>query len=488
MSHATSSRRPDGCQFFYLNQTPGDNGPKINISNRVPHFGIFFDGTGNNLFNDLKDATGDRSPTNIGKLSLLYGHTYEPTSGAHYIDGVGTVPGHQNNNADMSFALDIGNKINQAINRAQLFFSSYNNSPIGILDVFGFSRGAAEARHFVNEMQRLLQIDPDYFGGPKLQIRFLGLFDTVGSIGIPGDNSQTLLGEQFNLNLNPDAVHYVYHLTAFHEHREYYPLSSILTAPGQSPAPHFVEEVLPGVHSDIGGGYGPASETVYYPPTSVEWVSQKIFYDPNEPALQDKVRQIKEDYEKKYREPGLNLTMELLAPQELGGPYRKVVVFPRWHRHPRPELAYSALARMHERACAQGVPFEPLDRLPDKPEFEGWTPERLYAMPGDLKERVPELDQNPKAEPSADYVFTRYVHHSCQYWPAPPKDLADSLTSASAWFGINSNRPEDNPDKPAPNGKREWFANDAGKGYSPHDQWKRLNRGHGAYVWVRQSA
>src|SRR5690606_13259971 len=51
------------------------------------------------------------------------------------------------------------------------------------IDVFGFSRGAAQARVFCNW---LLQLMPDgKLCGVPATIRFLGIFDTVASVGLP---------------------------------------------------------------------------------------------------------------------------------------------------------------------------------------------------------------------------------------------------------------------------------------------------------------
>ncbi|MEM5715284.1 hypothetical protein AB3B16_08110, partial [Bifidobacterium animalis subsp. lactis] len=56
------------------------------------------------------------------------------------------------------------------------------------LSVFGFSRGAAEARAFVNWLYELCeQKDGGWlFAGIPLRIQFLGIFDTVASVGLAG--------------------------------------------------------------------------------------------------------------------------------------------------------------------------------------------------------------------------------------------------------------------------------------------------------------
>lgn len=78
---------------------------------------------------------------------------------------------------------------------------------------------------------------------------FLGLFDTVGSFYAPGNDDDG----DFNLNLSPESAQKVVQLTAYHEIRQNFPLTSIHGANSQSA--HFLEIPMPGVHSDIGGGY-----------------------------------------------------------------------------------------------------------------------------------------------------------------------------------------------------------------------------------------
>ena len=102
-----------------------------------------------------------------------------------------------------------------------------------IVDIVGFSRGAALALHFANALPS---------GTP---IRFLGLFDTVPSFGIPGNNID--LG--WNLKF-PPAVEHCCHAMALHETRYNFPLHRL------DPNPRLNEVWFRGVHSDIGGGNG----------------------------------------------------------------------------------------------------------------------------------------------------------------------------------------------------------------------------------------
>ena len=463
----------DSCEMYLLGFGTHSSGcGLIKVTDRPPQFGVFFDGTGNNFKNDIARWDDDKEPTNVSKLHLLYPDEKEHFIGATYIDGVGTKVGEDDSDKDKAFALSIGDKVKQALEAVQLFFAKeqFKNAPIGILDIFGFSRGAAAARHFVNEVQRLNKQDPKYFGGPQLQVRFLGLFDTVGSIGMPGDNSQKLYtGDEFNLDINPNAVQHVFQLTAKHEQRKYFPLSSIFTAHGQAPAAHFEEVELPGSHSDVGGGYGPVPDIVYYPiPDTVVSLSHN---DCNE-----KIKALKLEYEKKYPAPGININMRIARDQS-NGPYLYSSLDPRWQRPVQPQLAYSALRKMHTKAKEKGVPLEELELLTQKKEFDNRHPRDVYVIPSDLQDHLTRLDAEPSNTRIEDYVYQHYIHHSHQY-RAKPKPWAVVT--------LNSNAPQTNPKHPAPNGKREVFYNEIAKGYSPTDQWKRIQVNRGTARWVRQ--
>ncbi|ATE59934.1 T6SS phospholipase effector Tle1-like catalytic domain-containing protein [Thauera sinica] len=125
------------------------------------------------------------------------------------------------------------------------------------LSVFGFSRGAAEARAFVNWLYELC--DPQGGGwalaGIPLETQFMGLFDTVASVGLAA-MWDVLEGRQSwaddNLQVHP-AVRRCVHLVAAHEQRACFPLDSV-RVDERYPA-NCVEYVYPGAHSDVGGGY-----------------------------------------------------------------------------------------------------------------------------------------------------------------------------------------------------------------------------------------
>lgn len=126
------------------------------------------------------------------------------------------------------------------------------------LDVFGFSRGATQARVFCNWLMAMME--GERLCGVRAQIRFLGIFDTVASVGIPdsagGDGHFAWAGPAaLRVPASVPCVHYI----AMHENRTSFPLDSLRGPDGSLPARHR-QYALPGMHSDVGGGYLPGCQ------------------------------------------------------------------------------------------------------------------------------------------------------------------------------------------------------------------------------------
>jgi uncharacterized protein (DUF2235 family) len=107
-----------------------------------------------------------------------------------------------------------------------------------VVDVVGFSRGSALALHFANSLPG------------DVRVRFLGLFDTVPSFGIPGNDID--LGWKLGL---PERAQHVFHSMAMDETRVMFPLHRLASRGREQ---RVVEVWFRGVHSDIGGGNGNA--------------------------------------------------------------------------------------------------------------------------------------------------------------------------------------------------------------------------------------
>lgn len=245
------------------------------------------------------DGSASNELTNIQKLHDLYlSDTYAPEHGAfilrEYITGIGT--GNDTDNtkpADESVYIgqatglgeygveakvDTGIKqlcSNLASLKRKREYSELAVDGIGKieLDTFGFSRGAAAARHFANvvidgetgsfakefveacKTHKIgLKSGFDWSKNEFCHIKFIGLFDTVAAIFDPRKLDFTPHNDRngsVRLWLDPERIERVVHITA-HKKTEYrynFCLNQI------NPADNFLEFVVPGAHSDLGGGY-----------------------------------------------------------------------------------------------------------------------------------------------------------------------------------------------------------------------------------------
>ncbi|MFE0501764.1 T6SS phospholipase effector Tle1-like catalytic domain-containing protein [Lysobacter soli] len=270
-----------------------------------PTFGLYFDGTNNNMYLD-DTAEGAYSHSNVARL---YKAAYDETVNGLvriYIPGVGTPfkeigePTPHPRGSSMGekgaerirFAvLSIVNRLSQILKAGEIvkpsaiaeavadernyrfwksrltsLITQSNRRPNGpkidhiVLDVFGFSRGAAEARSFVNQLlKNFCDASGHTFCGIGLRIRFMGLFDTVASVGFADSVPGPFEGHQDwadqDLLVIPPQVEQCVHLVAGHEARKSFPVDLVLGKDGRYPT-NCIEVVYPGMHSDVGGGYG----------------------------------------------------------------------------------------------------------------------------------------------------------------------------------------------------------------------------------------
>lgn len=126
------------------------------------------------------------------------------------------------------------------------------------ISAFGFSRGAAEARVFCNW---LLEAFSKGIAGVPLQIDFLGVFDTVASVGVPHGalvaDGHMDWADGDNMAISKKVKRCV-HLVSAHEVRGSFPVDSVCS--GSVLPANCKEVVYPGVHSDVGGGYPPGNQ------------------------------------------------------------------------------------------------------------------------------------------------------------------------------------------------------------------------------------
>src|SRR5690606_8208916 len=93
------------------------------------------------------------------------------------------------------------------------------------IDIIGYSRGAALARHFGNLIEQHVDQGLFSFADPLrgqvtacVDLRFMGLFDTVAQFGLGG-----ALNAQYDFSI-ASAWSWVAHAVALHERRSLFPL------------------------------------------------------------------------------------------------------------------------------------------------------------------------------------------------------------------------------------------------------------------------
>lgn len=281
---------------------------------------FFFDGTGNNRDADVEA----KKHSNIARLFQAHKRTTDdPSICSVYIPGIGTYFPEIGDEGGSVLGLGCGKMGEERLEFALEKFDGFLKRPLAQakapgnaiqeinIAVFGFSRGAALARAFMNmvmEGRCLLQAGKWTLksGNWPIRFRFLGLFDTVASVGLPlsfnttggyealtGDTAGMMIKrlrkyeatrpevlafaaravpgadpapggshghDEWGSRLHVSAtVEEVRHLVAAHEIRNSFPLDSVsILSKGRISKPqHFHETVYPGAHSDVGGGYAP---------------------------------------------------------------------------------------------------------------------------------------------------------------------------------------------------------------------------------------
>ncbi|WP_455924001.1 type VI secretion system tip protein VgrG [Pseudomonas putida] len=403
--------------------------------------GLFFDGTGNNLsnaaatqqcqredaelfdrealkllieqckelgyeeysegrFKVAPDSSFGNSVSNVVHLHKLYpDDTAQPIPSDSnvaylkvYVEGIGTRGGEKDDIYGQGFGqgkTGVVARVNSAPSAVEEQMLTFNiANPMRVIrkiefDIFGFSRGAAAARHCANELiksrrgvfAKILQggyygVCPDFDFAKDVDLNFIGLFDTVAAIADPfraNINITDAHNPGVNLYLPPGCARKVLQLTARDEIRLNFALNSVKG--------DHQEIVLPGVHSDVGGGYLPIGQERMFL-TPLVRVSLK-----HDEALENSSewRQIHEEAEA-LRATGLAGDGEISIRkwETLQSP-RGRFVGGREHwmsitldRSVRGELSLVALRVMRELAVIHGVPFDVLDsegetlRLPEE--------------------------------------------------------------------------------------------------------------------------
>ena len=258
----------------------GLQGELGNIQQSCPEttleLGMFFDGTLNNRFNVMSQAREDDSYQNaLSNVALLYdvyknNRRYDEKNSCGgtarkyrsiYIEGIGSTAGEGDSNLGYAFGngqTGVHRRVMDGFNNALRLIRAEGGPPLlgkVTFDVFGFSRGAACARYFVNCIRArkfvIAGSEADETEaaiilprGITYEIRFIGIFDTVAAI----NNAMTDNTGIENINLHTKQAQKIHHITARNEYRVNFSLNRNTPGGGDTQA-------MVGAHSDIGGGY-----------------------------------------------------------------------------------------------------------------------------------------------------------------------------------------------------------------------------------------
>ena len=314
--------------------TNGETGSQKKVYVDTFTINVFFDGTKNNLYNiehrkknpqmykGKETASSYESYFNDhSNVSYLYQARKQVTNvGWAYIEGIGTgtddINGLERRNrylkmkgkpllertyytdSIMGFAYGSGptgitSRVRQSFEKIQTMVSDDLGDRIPtilVLNVFGFSRGAAAARHFVHTVKT----QPRSFIGwnltrERIIVNFVGLFDTVSSYSAVGSVSPERTRafdddvKDLHLNFERGYASKVFHLTAADEYRLYFSLTNINSAIRHG---FGMEVAISGAHADVGGSYAsavqksfPVRENV---PGMKNWFQNQGFFKEND--------------------------------------------------------------------------------------------------------------------------------------------------------------------------------------------------------------
>ncbi|MFA5083579.1 MAG: DUF2235 domain-containing protein [Hydrogenophilaceae bacterium] len=253
-----------------------------------------FDGT----WNDVKDQT------NVSRLHAAIPAIPEQPGGPvpqlkYYDEGVGTHFG------TIITGGMLGNGLTQNIREGYAWLIRHWRAD-DQLYIFGFSRGAFTARSLAGMIGKcgiMKEADPNLDerrrkikaleaatritelykfsnqagtdpmaelgdGTRKARIHFIGVWDTVGALGVPLLNFS--VAEKFHDTKLGDKVDFAYHALAIDEHRKDYQAALWTHIP--DPTRQTVEQRwFPGAHANVGGGY----EDDLLPEPPLAWIAQK---------------------------------------------------------------------------------------------------------------------------------------------------------------------------------------------------------------------
>lgn len=166
-------------------------------------------------------------------------------------------------------------------------FLMHNYTQNDEIYLFGFSRGAYTVRSLAGlirkcgllrkehsarigeayDIYRIRGDDPDSDRAEKFRtnyswhptpIQFIGVWDTVGALGVPGNVFRTIFGSKYRFHdvTLSSSVTFAYHALAIDEKRHAFRATLWEQSDKGRAAGQTLEQAwFPGVHSDVGGGY-----------------------------------------------------------------------------------------------------------------------------------------------------------------------------------------------------------------------------------------
>jgi RHS repeat-associated protein len=237
----------------------------VNIIDPFGAAGFFFDGTW-----DHPGRTGEVNGLNFNAESLVSRMANAYLSGTPFYErGIGNPEDNGLITGKLGGAFGLGGKsiLSKMYDRLE---RHYNNSEDRHLDIFGFSRGAAQALEFANMIKtrgiedassplrrKMAGWKP---GGKSLRftkererrfknppIRFIGVLDTVGAFGMPRSILSLVPFQSINIGYRlrvPGNVQHAYHALALDEGRDAFDVTRL---------PNAYEVWFRGIHSTVGG-------------------------------------------------------------------------------------------------------------------------------------------------------------------------------------------------------------------------------------------
>ena len=449
------------------NKKASSHGPYA--SSVTVHIGVFFDGTGNNRVNSQigadcqammetynnvhsKACAGRHSDpdssyandlTNIAKLAQLYPNQPRATHDATgfnvhhsvYVSGVGTTSGGRDSLSGQGFGR--GNtgviaKVGHGVRKIADILRTFETHNPGCViagiefDLFGFSRGAASARHLANEVlkqrrgafgelltPRKLALSADFaWDKGSVRLNVIGLIDTVAAVGGFSDlgNVRDAVNKRVNLFLPPGCARQVLHLVAADESRRNFALNSI--------KPHWPKEiVLPGSHSDIGGGYQPqAMESVALTRPLRSLVSPCTACETTDAWLQSSALMDTLDTQRWLDpdDPDARVQVECTeATGHISG-VKRVEACVKMRRRVFGYLSRVYLRVMHALACDEGVPFRAIEDARSVGQTE-------LSLPPELRGICDKLITHARGQGSGlneqdlKVLYRRYIHCSAHW-------------------------------------------------------------------------